>query len=260
MSESRQCSVLNDRKIAPGYQEPYRAIVRLLGEDGRLDCTGVVIANNKVLTAGHCVKMNGKFKQSHELPQFVEAFNGEKFEVVRWCTAPDYVGELVKHPTLHWAYAGYSEVSDDVAILTLRRNISATTGVARVWYGLSADEEVLMAGFHSDAPKTLKAQRCEARVFDSYIGSDRLEYYCDTAHGSSGSPIFVEREGQYVVVGLHVASNPDDVAVGALLGAHRRVVSFVEKASENAFSTTAARPTGSLDRRDLPRSYNGMLI
>ena len=244
--------------------EEYPWIVRLLGPEGRHVCTGFVISD-KIVSAGHCSMLNGTWR--HDRPRAAEVFTGETFEIVQHSVACEYKGAMEWRRDRGWVYPDYEQISDDIAVLTTRRDISRVTGKAPpVSYSQSAhdeSEEVLMVGFHGDR-HGLMAQTCEVRWVDSPVLSDRAGTTCDSYGGSSGSPLLlVDKRGDFAVAAIHVASDAHG-SFGGYLGAHDSVKRWLSSklAEVTASSTTPAWPTGQADLDNIlsghPRGPNGM--
>ena len=104
----------------------------------------------------------------------------------------------------------------DWAFLVVDRDIADEVGMMDVM-PLTAEDlraaidggwfAINQAGYSSDSDRRLTANRdCPlVEIFDD----NTVFHQCDTLQGDSGSPLFIERDGRYWIIGLESATYPD---------------------------------------------------
>ena len=177
---------------------------------GDTSCTASVVAPTLLLSAGHCLHVNGFLG----VPQ-IEASNGKTYTIAG-VAAPEFDG-FPSPGNLG------NEISDDVALIRTKEPIGMDLG----WFGVSLNddiEQIKLVGYHCDSFLQLKRQTCTAYAVDDYVSRDRIVHRCDAFSGSSGSPLLAPN-GK--VVGVQVGTKSDNKTpvegIGALLGAHKKV-------------------------------------
>jgi protease YdgD len=195
---------------------PWRAIGQLETASGSI-CTATLIADDVVLTAGHCFKDpdTGRFDPA---VRFSAALNG-KHAAARVATTRVFVdrrlfagltaegGGLIVDPKV----ARY-----DYAFVRLAEPIGRTLGSLPVIDGDRATLEtrltgarwrVTQAGYPIDDPSHLTVhEQCRATRL---LADGRLSHRCDTLPGDSGSPLLlIDAAGKATIIALQ-SSAPD---------------------------------------------------
>ncbi len=187
----------DDRFVPETKHLPWRAI-GLLVEAGGGTCTAALVAPTVALTAAHCViNADG----SSGMPDaFLAGFNGNshaaRAEIVSFLANPGYNPEI-------------SQEGEDWAFLELSWPIGEETGYFEVHEINDQDIALLDAGqwdllsqggYSWDSPDRMTANAgCPIVEIREAFG---FLHQCDTTHGDSGSPLFIERDGRYLIVGV----------------------------------------------------------
>lgn len=178
---------------------------------GRLDlgasgfCTGVLIAPDRVLTAGHCLE-RARARGDVRLLRFRAGLSeGE-------AVAEAGVARAVIHPDYHRANGVTLEnIAVDVALVVLDRPIPAATAAPfRVAAAPGTGAEVSVVSYGAG-----RAEAPSRQAVCSVLGrAPRLVAFdCDVTQGSSGAPVFDLSVSPARVVSL-VSSGGDGVAYG----------------------------------------------
>ncbi|MEM7025235.1 MAG: trypsin-like serine protease [Pseudomonadota bacterium] len=190
----------DDRVALDPTSWPWHALGRVNQGTGA-HCTGTLIAEDRVLTAAHCVHhaRTGRPLRPREL-HFVAGYRrGDYLAHARGkavVAAPDYA--YVREPTLE-------EVARDWALIRLDRPLAITPIPMRSLPADSMHEGRLQrAGYSQDRAHLLSIHDgCHVR---QRLAEGRVLFTdCDGTRGDSGSPILL-REGEQVwLVGVSVA-------------------------------------------------------
>jgi protease YdgD len=186
---------------------PWSAIGKVTNETGG-SCSGVVIANNTVLTAAHCLyNYRGRRFVGAEAVHFLLGYRAGRYtahaRVVRYEVGPGFDPQR------------YDETYNaDWAVLTLAEALPSDI----VPLKLSPDAapegtKVMLAGYPQDRAQALTADRdCELR---ERIDQGRLMLHtCRSAHGVSGAPILLRNAaGDMTIAGIQIATLRTGVAV-----------------------------------------------
>ena len=194
------------RLVVNAQVYPWSAIGRVNAGGGTY-CTGFLISERHVLTAGHCLydRRTERWRKPAEL-HFVAAYQFE--EILIHSRITNYKKILKSDPL---------EVSDlgsaarDWAIITLQEPIGRSAG----WLGMTTLEEgtlgriangdavMIQAGYGAFKPHALTLNKgCEAAslLFDGTVFAHR----CKIMDGDSGSPWILYMDGRFYAIGLHV--------------------------------------------------------
>jgi len=190
----------DDRIVVDPSQAPWNMIGFV--DLSSASCTGVLIGPATVLTAGHCLADEG---QITTLPvEFIAGFDRGDF--VARSPISGY------HVPANWM-AGEQE-GYDFAFLYLTNPIGDQVGwmdvtvlsEAEIAEALAGDgPDIMQAGYSYDQ-QGLMTGNLDCPFVE--IGSqNRLIHQCDTLQGDSGSPLFIETDGRYRVIGIESHTN-----------------------------------------------------
>ena len=201
-----------------------RYTVLVVGAKGR--CTGVVLAQDIVLTAAHCVMFGGKFwagDGNQVLPSWLMSAAGKGIQQAVLPARMREVDQVISHPLFSIRDRG----SPDLAILRLAKPlpdhfIPATLGPRH----LAEGDTLIAAGYgkasDDEAKPTPVLRAVLLRVTQAFrgwailtsVGEDRA----GGAPGESGGPLFAYR-GMHTLVGL-IVSVSDKQTRAVALAAH----------------------------------------
>ena len=189
---------------------PFTAIGAISFKSGTssYSCTGSMIAENVVLTNGHCVwdKENKRF------------YTGFKFSPA-YQSGPGPLGTVgVKRVFVSKSYQN-NRSDIDYGFLVLDTPIGRETGwfgtkiMKRSWYG---KERFYVAGYGSNFGilsaliniQAVNKKPCE--VSRQTLLARALVHNCDTGPGNSGSPLFTYENGKPYIVGVHFSGSSGD--------------------------------------------------
>lgn len=212
----------DDREALFERQEIWDAIGRVNLETGGF-CTGVLIDDDQVLTAAHCL-WNRRLKRmvspdqvhfvaGYRKGEFVAHARARAFEIDPGI-AFDNRGRPLK-PEMDWA------------ILTLERPVAVANNIAPIPIGnsrtLSPEDRLTRVGYSRDRPHLPTiVQDCSPLGFANE--AKLLLHDCDATFGDSGSPLLVARGTGFDVLGVQVAaatSGGREVGAAVLLNAVR---------------------------------------
>jgi V8-like Glu-specific endopeptidase len=214
----------DDRQtIASGKAYPWTAIGRVFPGN----CTATLVGEDLLLTNAHCVLdyergskrhaeitfypnvVNGRPIEGQDVAQVTEAITGTKFEE----------SNRYRHQYPGWRGISLGDSARDWALLKLNRPLGLKYGFWG-WRAIPTAElvndrkhKLAIAGYPYDfsQPGLLQSQGNTLAVQEgcSILKEERNMYYhdCDTAKGSSGSPIFYRSGRNYYMVALNNASN-----------------------------------------------------
>lgn len=211
-SENRVVIAADDRR--------WHAVGRLNRETGGF-CTAVLIGPKEALTAAHCLWDQSRRRWVepeglHFVPGYRRGTYLGHARVARYRLAEGIVIDERGHP---------ESLLDDWAVLELTLDLKAGAGIEPMTLADGAQrsqlagQPIASGGYSRDRPHLpVKVQPCRAL---GVIESGRLLLHdCDSRAGSSGSPIVVERDGRYLVVGIQsavVSAGGETLALAVLM-------------------------------------------
>ncbi|WP_205470303.1 trypsin-like peptidase domain-containing protein [Lactococcus lactis] len=190
------------KMITSANQFPYNTIVYIVtvGGNGTVYySSGVIIAPNTVLTAGHVIynRPNGGYIKSATVYQANAngTYNSNTATTVTGKVAnPDWVA---KDSVITKGYP--SNNADDLGILTLSKNVGLSTGWMGMTSALSTNQTISLVGFPGDHAGQMWGMSGNVSRFSSPLFSySNISMY----PGQSGSPVFNTSQN---IVGINVA-------------------------------------------------------
>ncbi len=212
----------DDRQALFEHANVWDAVGRVNLETGGF-CTGVLIDEDKVLTAAHCLWNN---RLSHMFaPHRVHFVAGyRKGEFVAHARAKSFETD----PGIEFNADGRPQRPEtDWAILTLDRPLASANGIVPLPLSgpreLRPDDRLTRVGYSRDRPHLPAiVEGCSPLGFANE--AKLLLHDCDATFGDSGSPVLVARGSGFDVLGVQVAaarSGGREVGAAVLLDAVR---------------------------------------
>ena len=209
-----------DKQVRPRIDAtdyPWHAFGRV-NRQGSGYCTGVLVAPDVVLTAAHCLydRRRGNWAVAERI-HFVAAYQKQKFAFhsrARSYRVAEGFDPLKRDRTA-------TEAGDDWAVVTLEKSAGPDLGylgVARLTRKMRMPKKsaFTLAGYGRDRPYALSAHR-GCRFLGWEENGALVLHNCQAARGTSGAPIILYRNGQYLIFALHVGRA--DTFAGQLGGA-----------------------------------------
>ena len=197
-----------DRPLSAVEQSQWGAIGQITygGPPGGAICTGILVAADLVLTAGHCVAKNGVAMHSADV-QFAAGWRDGASLALRHGRAIVLAQPSAGQPR---------EMSQDVALLVLDAPIGADVATPM---GLSRQdlfaEIYSFIGYRRDAPKVaVRNDNCNLAGTQPGV----LQLGCSVVSGNSGAPVLMYRRGLWQVAAVMVARGGDTQAYAVIPG------------------------------------------
>lgn len=191
----------NDRRMEVNpLDAPWNSLGRVQAAGMR--CTGFLVDRQTVMTAAHCLmnKATDKLLPPQAL-HFVLGYNRGAYKGH---------SRVARYRTGDWA--SNRQPPNDWAVLTLEQPLGSASAIAQVaTQEPAAGERLVLAGYGRDRAEILFADLA-CRVLG--LGNDAagrrvIEHNCAGTYGTSGAPLFYQKDGVWQVVAIQVAAAPN---------------------------------------------------
>ena len=209
----------DDRVFVVPEGMPWSAVGKLTFR-GAGHCSGAMVSPSVVLTAAHCLytQRNGAV-----LDPPVSFFAG--YHMGRYAAEATVVSYWVSSEYDYMAFLNTSSMDGlDYAFVLLSDPIGEQVGHFEVHEVMREEMEsavsqqwdkITQAGYSGDTEYQLSAH-IGCLIVD-YYSDNTISHECDTLPGDSGSPIFIERGGEFQIIALDSAvyegTRPNNIAV-----------------------------------------------
>jgi protease YdgD len=226
----------DDRVLLDAAVYPWSAIGRLVFDDG-LECTGVLVDSDVVLTAAHCVHdEEGHIATAGEFRAgFGRAGGPLDARIAGYLVAPRFDRDVYlatsKFDGRDWAYLRLDQpLGDELGVLAIAE-LETVDGVVLDRAGYGWDTNGRLAGHLGCAPTRL--------------GRDgTLEHTCDMTRGDSGSPLMIAHGGTYSVVGIiSLIREKEDGSMVNIATGSRAFAPYLEDFAARRTGTDLSRPS-----------------
>lgn len=194
----------DDRHIIEEMGPPWSAIGRINRRTGGF-CTATLIAPDKVLTAAHCMwnKRTHKWLRPDGL-HFLPGYRMGSYLLTQ------AVASIRLDPDIAMDERGRPrDMAKDWAVLTLKAAIPPSKELQPIALASNGEiaaiapgQPLVRAGYSQDRPHLPTKAACHLL---GRSGPRIILHDCDGTRGDSGSPILIQTDGGWRVLGLHVA-------------------------------------------------------
>src|SRR5690554_1095355 len=238
------------------------------GAEGEYSCSGTIIHEKWVLTAGHC--LTNASAMSFALPTN-DGNDWRFYEPSSWVTHENFSmqghldgwdiglvgfdGDFTTTPAQ--LYTGESELFSVIASVGFGVTGNGETGVTHAdykrrgginmiddtWSTQGTGDQILWADFDHPTDASFNSLDIPGYTFDDF--ALELEYL--TASGDSGGGLFIEEEGQLYLAGVHSFSSSSPIDGSSKYGdvyGSTRVNRFIDWISGNTQSSIVPEPGG----------------
>lgn len=186
-----------ERKWVSSDTFPWRAIGRV-NLAGRGYCSGVLVANDTVITSAHCLwnQRAGKLFP----PQYVTFVAGaEKESYQDYAKAISYkIADGFSPKTL----TNPEALKLDWALIKLAKPIGESLGFLPLASQMSTGQQIIQTGYRADREFVLTVER-NCRIAKTYDNSKVIQTSCHTISGDSGGPVLIRNKDKWFLIGIH---------------------------------------------------------